>query len=434
MKNKRVIIIVTLTICILGGVGTVTGAMYRDKDIILSKDVSGDIQAEESQINNFINDGKSFLNQKKYDEAKANFEKAIAKEITRIETYTSIIDIYKDNNRYDDAYYFLKLIKTNGIEFNKYVEIETDIKSKFKTSEIGVTIYSCDKYEYPKQVKISVNNEDKDVEVKWENENMDLTKPGNYVIKGLALNYDRDIILYLEIKKGLSIEEAKKILVDLANEKETTSSVEVEFKRVLTFKGEEYYNFEKYYMQENKRIIMAARQPLVNKNNGEIIYLAEDGSLNRDSKFIGFDDLALKKHNELINDPSFRNLPLKDAIKKVESLQFEKDVLLYGDYPEAQKVSFMNWEKEKYEQCIATDIRENDSSTIGDIAVSSDEDFLYMKLNSEFDSSINTSMVIVGKKDKTAVRVYLYDNELNSYKCIGEGIFKMNLSFKEIYG
>lgn len=172
---------------------------------------------------------------------------------------------------------------------------------------------------------------------------------------------------------------------------------------------------------------------MVNKKNGEVLTLTLNGFVIKDDKAIGLSDLSLKKNNELINEASFRNLPLREAIKKVEFINLDSNSLNYGDFKDKQTISMYNNEKEQIVQYLITDIKENDKSTINGIDIASDEEFITMKLAAEFYENLDETLVIVAKKDKSSVRAYVYDKGAKSYKSIGNGYFKMKFTTVDIY-
>ncbi|WP_346899891.1 tetratricopeptide repeat protein [Clostridium sp. UBA7503] len=181
------------------------GCKNKDKEIVLSENVAKDIQVEENEIEKYINEGNKFLEEKKYVEARKSYEAAITKGKNDKQIYTDIKDKYIKKNRYDDAYYIIKLAIDNKVDTENMQKILANIRGKMEGVELFYDIYEDDlSFDLPEEVEIIIdNNKIKDY-VLWEKSKIDiLNQPGQYSYNGVTKEYGRNVHVTLNIKENV---------------------------------------------------------------------------------------------------------------------------------------------------------------------------------------------------------------------------------------
>lgn len=204
MKRKAIISLML----ILTSMVAISGCGSEQKRSVLTNDVKQEAAMQENETKKFIKDGTDLLNKGKYDDAKSAFEKAISMDKANKGAYIEIKNKYMEKQRLDDAYYIIKLAISNNVDTENMKNLLNEIKSKFEVAKIDVTVYQNDKYNLPTKVKVKINNEEKEVDVVWDNINIDTSKLGTTKYKGKIEKYDRSAELNLKVKK---IEKVKKI-------------------------------------------------------------------------------------------------------------------------------------------------------------------------------------------------------------------------------
>lgn len=197
MGNKTVISLI-LTFAIMLGV---SACEDKQKTNILTNDVRQETSMKENQVKKLINEGADFLNEGKYDDAKSAFDKAILMDKANKGAYIEIKNKYMEKKRIDDAYYTIKLAISNNVDTENMKELLNDIKSKFEVTKLDVDIYQNNKYNLPPKIKAKINNEDKEVDVVWNNKNVDTSKLGTTKYEGKIEQYDRNVELNLKVIK-----------------------------------------------------------------------------------------------------------------------------------------------------------------------------------------------------------------------------------------
>ncbi|NLZ35508.1 MAG: tetratricopeptide repeat protein, partial [Clostridiales bacterium] len=87
-----------------------------NKKITISNNTNKEILLEEDEISELINKGKKLLNDERYDEANAYFNKALELDKSNKNLYLKIKDIYLEANRLDDAYFLIKSAISNNVD------------------------------------------------------------------------------------------------------------------------------------------------------------------------------------------------------------------------------------------------------------------------------------------------------------------------------
>lgn len=203
--KRRTIISLILTLVIMSNV---SACGNKEKTTVLSNDVKQEAAMQENEIKKLISDGTDFLNNGKYDDAKSAFEKAISMDKTNKGAYIEIKNKYIEKQRVDDAYYVIKLAIGNNVDIENMKALLNDIKSKFEVAKIDVNIYQNDSYNLPTKIKTKINNEDKEVDVIWDNKNVDTSKLGTVKYEGKIEQYDRSAELNLKVMK---VQKQKKV-------------------------------------------------------------------------------------------------------------------------------------------------------------------------------------------------------------------------------
>lgn len=203
--RRRTIISLVLTLAVISNV---SGCGNKDKTTILSNDVKKEAAMQENEVKKLIEEGSNFLNSEKYDDAKSTFEKAISMDKGNKGAYIEIKNKYMEKQRLDDAYYFIKLAINNNVDIENMKQLLNDIKSKFEVAKMDVNVYQNDNYNLPNKIKIKINNEDKEVDVVWNNKNADTSKLGTVKYEGKIEQYERSAELNLKVMK---VQKEKKV-------------------------------------------------------------------------------------------------------------------------------------------------------------------------------------------------------------------------------
>lgn len=206
--QKKAIIIILILITVLN----LSACGKKEKKIILSTDVKKEVAIQENETKKLIESGIKFLNEKKYDDAKNSFEKAISMDKSNRGAYIQIKNRYMEKQRIDDAYYIIKLAIGNGVDTENMKELLKNIKSEFEVAKLSETVYQNNNYKLPSKIRAKINNENKDVNVIWNNNVVNTNKLGSVKYKGKIEQYDRDVELNLKVIKAKKIEKAEKII------------------------------------------------------------------------------------------------------------------------------------------------------------------------------------------------------------------------------
>jgi tetratricopeptide (TPR) repeat protein len=189
-----------------------TACDNKDKEIVLSQDVSKEVKEKDIEIQRNIELGSKYLNEDKYEEAKKNYENAISLDTSNGDTYIKIKDKYVEKGRLDDAFYIIKLAIDNKVDTENMKVVLENIKGKFQVTNIEMSIVQDESFMLPKEATIKVNDVDAKATVKWTNSEVDTSKLGTFVYEGVAEQYGKGVKLTLIIKPIIKpIVKAKKI-------------------------------------------------------------------------------------------------------------------------------------------------------------------------------------------------------------------------------
>ncbi|GAA0776339.1 hypothetical protein GCM10008908_29560 [Clostridium subterminale] len=221
------------------------GCKNKDKEIVLSENVAKDIQVEENEIEKYIKEGNKFLEEKNYTEARKSYEAAITKGKNDKQIYMDIKDQYLNKNRYDDAYYIIKLAVENKVDIENMEKVLTSIRDKMESVELSYEIYEDNvSFVLPKEVDITVDNNKVKDYVLWGKENLGISnKPGQYSYNGLTKEYGRNVHVTLNVKENVK-ENTKEdvynsrigLVTDIYTENNT---IYISFDEVEFYTGEE---------------------------------------------------------------------------------------------------------------------------------------------------------------------------------------------------
>jgi len=203
--NKFIVCFAAVTMA----TGTIMIGGYKnkdiDKEIVLSNNVAKDIQVEENEIEKYIEEGNKFLEEENYIEARKSYETAITKGKNDKQIYMDIKDQYLNKNRYDDAYYIIKLAIENKVDTENMEKVLTSIRDKMEGVELSYEIYEDNgSFVLPEEVDITLDNNKVKDYVLWENENHDISnKPGQYSYNGITKEYGRNVHVTLDVKENV---------------------------------------------------------------------------------------------------------------------------------------------------------------------------------------------------------------------------------------
>lgn len=174
----------------------------KDKQMVLSGNVSQQAKAEENEIEEKIKEGNKYLSEGKYEDAKQIYENAISIDKGNKESYLSIKDSYLDVDRLDDAFYIIKLAIENKVDIDNMKTQLEDIKKKFQVASLQGSIIENTAFTLPKTATVKVNNTDTEAKVDWSISSIDTSKAGTYTFEGIAEQYERPVKFVLTIKKN----------------------------------------------------------------------------------------------------------------------------------------------------------------------------------------------------------------------------------------
>ncbi|WP_346912493.1 hypothetical protein [Clostridium sp.] len=244
MKFNKFILCFAAVIMVTGTI-MIGGCKNKDKEIVLSDNVAEDIQVEENEIEKHIKEGNKFLEEKNYTEARKSYEAAIAKGKNDKQIYMDIKDQYLNKNRYDDAYYIIKLAIENKVDIDNMEKVLTSIRDKMESVELSYEIYEDNvSFVLPEEVDIAVDNNKVKDYVLWGKENLGISnKPGQYSYNGVTKEYGRNVHATLNIKENIK-ENVKEDVYDskigyVKNIYTDNDTVYISFDEVEFYTGEE---------------------------------------------------------------------------------------------------------------------------------------------------------------------------------------------------
>ena len=163
------------------------------KKVTVSNNTQDEILVEEKQVAELINKGKKLISDKKYDEAKVNFIRAISLDKENKDIYLQIKDFYLNSNRFDDAYYIIKIALLNNVDTDNMNIILTEISSKLGVIKISETVTQNSSYSLPNDLNIDINNNKISLPIFWLNSKVDTSQLGSFKYEGFNNEYGRKI-------------------------------------------------------------------------------------------------------------------------------------------------------------------------------------------------------------------------------------------------
>lgn len=172
----------------------------KDKQKVISNDVSMDAKKDENLIQKNIELGNNYFKEVKYDEAKQSYEKAISLDRGNKQTYLTIKDKYLEKGRLDDAYYIIKSAIKSNVDTENMNTILAQISGKFEITNIQEHLQQNNKYTLPDAVTMKINGVDTKVFVKWSNSTeIDTSKASTFTYEGKSEQYGRKVKIVVYI-------------------------------------------------------------------------------------------------------------------------------------------------------------------------------------------------------------------------------------------
>lgn len=171
----------------------------KEKDVVIAPDFRVQARAEENKAKQSMELGNKYLNEGDYEKARKAYEESISMGVNNKDTYLKIKDKYIEKNRFDDAYYIIKLAIENNVDIDNMKNILEGIKENFEEINLEDSVKENNGYELPKDIMININGKDVNGIIKWDNNNVDTSKPGNLNYRGNIEQYGRVVNLKLNI-------------------------------------------------------------------------------------------------------------------------------------------------------------------------------------------------------------------------------------------
>lgn len=196
--------IIVLTLALLLCISVFTACNAKEKQIVLTNNMSQQAKAEENEISEKIKEGNKYLSEGKYEEARTIYENAISIDKGNKNTYLKIKDSYIEAGRLDDAFYIIKLAIENKVDTdNMKVQLEA-IKEKFQVVNLTGSVNQNEYFKLPETATVKINNVDTEVNINWNISSIDTAKPGTYTFEGTAQEYERPIKFVLTVNNQSS--------------------------------------------------------------------------------------------------------------------------------------------------------------------------------------------------------------------------------------
>jgi tetratricopeptide (TPR) repeat protein len=168
---------------------------------------------KQNKINNYIEEGSKYLQEKNIKKAASSFNEAVSIDELMEETYIKIKDLFIEYNRLDDAYNIINVAIKNGADDSSMNDIISEIEQKFEITTINQEVSLNEKYELPKKVSLTLNNEEKvEASIKWKTSLVNTDKTGTFEFEGTASKYGRPVKLILTVQLKI---------IDIPNIKDT---------------------------------------------------------------------------------------------------------------------------------------------------------------------------------------------------------------------
>lgn len=204
MKNKslkKILGVVVITLAM----GIFSSCESQNREVVISSDVKQEVKEEDKLIEENIQNGNSYLEEGKYEDAKKEYEKAISIDKLNKHTYLQIKDNYVQKGRFDDAFYIIKLAIDNKVDTDNMKSIQEDIKKNFNTIILENSVYQNKAFNLPKEASFKLNNEEEIKEnISWDIDKVDTTKVGTFNYEGFIQQYGRKVTLTLKVLPTIS--------------------------------------------------------------------------------------------------------------------------------------------------------------------------------------------------------------------------------------
>lgn len=169
------------------------------KKVTVSNNTKEEILVEENISKELITNGKKLLADGKYDEAMANYNKAIELDKANKDLYLEIKDIFLEANRLDDAYFVTKEAISNNVDVDTMKQIAIDISERLEVIKINDKVEQDLEYYLPKNVNTTINGKPISLPINWDNSKVDTSTPGTFEYYGYNEEYGRKVQVNLTV-------------------------------------------------------------------------------------------------------------------------------------------------------------------------------------------------------------------------------------------
>jgi tetratricopeptide (TPR) repeat protein len=203
--KKIIVLVLSLLLCIY----VFTGCRAKDKQIVLSDNMSQQAKAEESEINQKVKEGNKYLSEGKYEEARTIYGNAIFIDKGNKNIYLEIKDSYMEAGRLDDAFYIIKLAIENKVDIDNMKDQLEVIRKQFQVVSLTGSVNQNEYFKLPDTATFKINNTDTEVNINWNISSIDTARPGTYIFEGTAQEYERPIKFVLTVKRTANNQSSK---------------------------------------------------------------------------------------------------------------------------------------------------------------------------------------------------------------------------------
>ncbi|MDT8717129.1 Ig-like domain-containing protein [Clostridium sp. 19966] len=203
--KKIMLIALSLLLC----TSVFTACKAKDKQIVLTNNISQQAKAEEDEISEKVKAGNKYLSEGKYAEARTIYENAISMDKGNKNTYLEIKDSYIEAGRLDDAFYIIKLAIENKVDTDSMKEQLEAIKQKFQVVNLTGSVNQNEYFKLPETANFKINNVDTEVDINWNISSIDTSNTGTYTFEGTAQEYERPVKFVLTVKKPANNQPSK---------------------------------------------------------------------------------------------------------------------------------------------------------------------------------------------------------------------------------
>lgn len=199
-KYTKMLLIISL---ILMSSTLFVGCVEKDKEVVLTKSVAEEVNEEETEVAKLLRQGDSYLEDNNFDEANKVYIEAISKDRSNKDLYILIKDKYMEKKRYDDAHYIIKLAISNNVAPEEMKETLVGIRNVNESIKFAFDKYEDEDFVFPTTAKFNVNDKEVEDKVIWEADENDESVPGQYSYHGVTEEYDRNVIMTLNVNANI---------------------------------------------------------------------------------------------------------------------------------------------------------------------------------------------------------------------------------------